>query len=313
MNEFSCFRFEEMRDTAMLAQSPGRSEHSLHLCASLSFRQRSLFELDLSERSFAGELQYLESFPSSRELFGQTQFGPEPVEAPDCDVAPSSLGAEAGEEQPATRSPSLLRQESMLTFERVATSDESLSSAHPKPRVSFTPDSIPELPQGSYRSARISIGHFNSIDMKVATSQEVRKRLRSASKSPSKCCSCQKSKCLKLYCECFASKGYCQGCSCVDCHNLEDYEVERASVWEKVAERNPLIIKRRFVENNKGEKTCCKCEKSGCSKNYCECFKKGVNCGSECNCSKCENRTALRTISYLFYDRQPQILKGDCV
>jgi hypothetical protein len=33
-------------------------------------------------------------------------------------------------------------------------------------------------------------------------------------------CNCKKTKCLKLYCECFASGGYCQpGCSCFECCN----------------------------------------------------------------------------------------------
>ena len=35
-------------------------------------------------------------------------------------------------------------------------------------------------------------------------------------------CNCKKTKCLKLYCECFASGGYCQpGCSCFECCNNE--------------------------------------------------------------------------------------------
>lgn len=37
-------------------------------------------------------------------------------------------------------------------------------------------------------------------------------------------CSCSKSKCLKLYCECFAKGVHCgPECSCSCCKNLEDY------------------------------------------------------------------------------------------
>lgn len=38
-------------------------------------------------------------------------------------------------------------------------------------------------------------------------------------------CNCKKSKCLKLYCECFA-KGLICGidCNCSDCHNIESLE-----------------------------------------------------------------------------------------
>ena len=33
-------------------------------------------------------------------------------------------------------------------------------------------------------------------------------------------CSCKKSRCLKKYCECFASNRYCDGCFCTNCQNL---------------------------------------------------------------------------------------------
>lgn len=36
-------------------------------------------------------------------------------------------------------------------------------------------------------------------------------------------CNCKKSKCLKLYCECFAGELYCDGCNCNDCHNTTAY------------------------------------------------------------------------------------------
>ena len=34
-----------------------------------------------------------------------------------------------------------------------------------------------------------------------------------------KSCNCRNSRCLKLYCECFASGQYCFGCNCQACHN----------------------------------------------------------------------------------------------
>jgi len=35
-------------------------------------------------------------------------------------------------------------------------------------------------------------------------------------------CNCKKSKCLKLYCDCFAAGVYCQNCSCSCCLNTEE-------------------------------------------------------------------------------------------
>ena len=36
-------------------------------------------------------------------------------------------------------------------------------------------------------------------------------------------CNCKKTKCLKLYCDCFRLNQTCDGCNCVGCHNLEIY------------------------------------------------------------------------------------------
>jgi hypothetical protein len=37
-------------------------------------------------------------------------------------------------------------------------------------------------------------------------------------------CNCKRSKCLKLYCECFAALRYCSTCNCVDCNNRPETE-----------------------------------------------------------------------------------------
>ena len=41
----------------------------------------------------------------------------------------------------------------------------------------------------------------------------------------SKKCNCKKSKCLKLYCECFAAGAFCDQCSCQNCQNTPDNAV----------------------------------------------------------------------------------------
>ena len=45
-----------------------------------------------------------------------------------------------------------------------------------------------------------------------------------AASGPHKPCNCKKSKCLKLYCECFARQDFCRGCNCVGCFNTPDSE-----------------------------------------------------------------------------------------
>lgn len=37
-------------------------------------------------------------------------------------------------------------------------------------------------------------------------------------------CNCKRSKCLKLYCECFAALRYCSSCNCVECNNRPETE-----------------------------------------------------------------------------------------
>lgn len=66
-----------------------------------------------------------------------------------------------------------------------------------------------------------------------------------ASSMPKKApCNCKKSKCLKLYCECFASGGYCdESCNCVGCSNTPAMEAERQEAINARLEKNPNAFK----------------------------------------------------------------------
>jgi Tesmin/TSO1-like CXC domain, cysteine-rich domain len=55
----------------------------------------------------------------------------------------------------------------------------------------------------------------------------------------SKTCNCRNSKCLKLYCECFASGRYCSNCNCANCMNNTMHEAARSKAIENILERNP--------------------------------------------------------------------------
>ena len=52
-------------------------------------------------------------------------------------------------------------------------------------------------------------------------------------------CTCAKSKCLKLYCECFANSEFCNGCNCKDCFNNPENDETRQKAITQCLERNP--------------------------------------------------------------------------
>lgn len=107
------------------------------------------------------------------------------------------------------------------------------------------------------------------------------------------CCSCQKSHCLKLYCECFKRQKYCEGCSCPNCLNKEKFEmIRQQSICflknkSKYAFKSVEILNENKLlkEHIKG----CKCKNSNCQKNYCECYQNGMKCGNHCKCANCLN------------------------
>jgi len=102
-------------------------------------------------------------------------------------------------------------------------------------------------------------------------------------------CTCKNSKCLKLYCVCFATEEYCHGCKCVDCKNTPSHEVIRKETICNLKAKNPRAFKTKFTETTHAHASGCKCKKSQCLKKYYECFSGGVTCGEKCKCSNCKN------------------------
>lgn len=91
-------------------------------------------------------------------------------------------------------------------------------------------------------------------------------------------CNCQKTQCNKYYCQCFREKRYCFNCNCQGCNNQKpEYQSSnKHPTKEEKKEQKEIFVT-------------CTCTKSGCNKNYCECFKSGLKCNSSCRCRNCEN------------------------
>ncbi|KAG4211539.1 hypothetical protein ERO13_A02G112600v2 [Gossypium hirsutum] len=121
-------------------------------------------------------------------------------------------------------------------------------------------------------------------------------------------CNCKKTKCLKLYCDCFAAGIYCaEPCSCQGCFNRPEYEETVLETRKQIESRNPLAFAPKIVQpvtefplsnredgnrktpSSARHKRGCNCKRSMCLKKYCECYQANVGCSIGCRCEGCKN------------------------
>ncbi|XP_026863841.2 protein lin-54 homolog [Electrophorus electricus] len=154
---------------------------------------------------------------------------------------------------------------------------------------------VTQLPQSAFVTLASSSGFSNP----TAIQTQARLPLNGLSTSdatsrPRKPCNCTKSQCLKLYCDCFANGEFCNNCNCVNCFNNLDHESERLKAIKACLDRNPVAFKPKIGKGKEGESDRrhskgCNCKKSGCLKNYCECYEAKIMCSSICKCVGCKN------------------------
>lgn len=116
------------------------------------------------------------------------------------------------------------------------------------------------------------------------TNTPVRKREKS--------CRCTKSKCLKLYCSCYASGLACTNfCSCVGCENTKASGIaNHPSSCNCVGCRSVKIeTSLKVVQGAASQSRSCSCKSSRCLQLYCACFQSGSFCGPSCRCVDCLN------------------------
>nr|CAD7260188.1 unnamed protein product [Timema shepardi] len=95
------------------------------------------------------------------------------------------------------------------------------------------------------------------------------------------------------YCDCFANGEFCHMCNCNNCYNNLEHEEDRQRAIKSCLERNSNAFRPKIGKgvvgderrHNKG----CNCKRSGCLKNYCECYEAKISCSHNCKCIGCRN------------------------
>ena len=102
-------------------------------------------------------------------------------------------------------------------------------------------------------------------------------------------CFCNKTKCLKKYCECFYNNRFCVNCECLNCLNK----------LPKNSECDVHQNSSHLEKNDKPNNLICICAKNRCILNYCKCFKNGIKCSTLCRCKKCQNTAFPKEVNAL--------------
>ncbi|KAJ0548846.1 putative transcription factor Tesmin family [Helianthus annuus] len=159
-------------------------------------------------------------------------------------------------------------------------------------------------------------GSLNSAQVEAYGRSNPKKKRKKTESSGDGCkfCNCKKTKCLKLYCDCFAAGIYCaDSCSCQGCFNRPEYENTVLETRQQIESRDPLAFAPKIVPHSTKSprsqmlddgdqvtplaarhKRGCNCKKSMCMKKYCECYQANVGCSEGCRCEGCQNTFGIK-------------------
>ena len=175
----------------------------------------------------------------------------------------------------------------------------------------ITPETVSHYKDSSVANTRKSSKH-NIISPDVPLESGSKSLIISSSPS-SVSCNCKKSKCLKLYCDCFATLSYCNAnsCNCADCANNSENEILRQEAIKVTKDRNAFAFRTK-ISHKQEHAAGCRCKNSHCLKKYCECFTGNAFCGNNCKCLTCLNysgSTALDQVRHTSRDHNMLITR----